>query len=170
MGLGAARAIDACVSMLHVTARDERDAIVRLTASTGVFTALEVETVGELLDQYFADAAGSGYFCLSYGESERPLGFALWGTRDLSERGYDLFWIATHPDAQRRGVGQALLAAVEARIREAGGYWLTIETSSTAPYAAARRLYERCGYQASMTLPDFYRDGDGLVVYTKRVQ
>jgi hypothetical protein len=30
-------------------------------------------------------------------------------------------------------------------------------------------LYERCGYRTSMTLPDFYRDGDGLVVYTKRV-
>lgn len=155
--------------MVHETTRDERDAILRLVALTGVFNELEVETVGELLDEYFDDPNGSEYYCLSYRESGRTLGFALWGTRDLSERGFDLFWIATHPDAQRRGVGRALLEAVETRIREAGGYWLLIETSSTAPYAAARSLYERCGYQAAMTLPDFYRDDDGLVVYAKRV-
>lgn len=156
--------------MVHMTTRDEHETIVQLAAATGVFNALEVETVGELLDEYFDRPQASGYYCLSYGESGRTLGFALWGTRDLSERGYDLFWIATHPDAQGHGVGRALLEAVEAWIREAGGYWLVIETSSSAPYGAARRLYERCGYQAAVTLPDFYRDGDGLVVYTKRVQ
>jgi ribosomal protein S18 acetylase RimI-like enzyme len=97
------------------------------------------------------------------------LGFATWGPRDLSGKGYDLYWIATRSGRQRRGVGRALLAAVEEQVQARNGYWIWIETSDTAPYAPAHGFYESCGYRRALALPDFYRDGDGLVVYIKRL-
>ncbi len=151
------------------TAPDERDEIAQIAIETGVFNAHELGAVDELLDGYFADPEKSGYHFLSYRADGRVLGFATWGPRSLSDKGYDLYWIATRPLGQRRGVGRALMAAVEASVRARGGYWVVIETSDTPDYAAARGFYESCGYRRAAVLPDFYRDGDGLVIYAKRL-
>ena len=70
---------------------------------------------------------------------------------------------------QGRGVGRALMNAVEEKIRERNGVWLVIETSDTVRYLPARRLYERCGYTLAMLMADFYRNGDGLCTYIKRL-
>ncbi len=42
-----------------------------------------------------------------------------------------------------------------------------IETSSTLPYALARRLYESSGYRCDAVIHDFYAPGDDLLIYTK---
>jgi ribosomal protein S18 acetylase RimI-like enzyme len=151
------------------TTRAEREAIIHIARDTGAFSDEEVVTVAELLDDYYRDADTSGYYFLTFRDEERALGFACWGPRDLASRGYDLYWIATHPDAQRRGAGRALLDAVEAGVRERGGGWVWVETSSTPLYAAARAFYEKCGYRRLVMLEDFYRNGDSLVIYVKRI-
>ena len=151
------------------TTPDERREIAQIAIETGVFNDYELGTLDELLDGYFDDPEKSGYHFLSYRENGHVLGFALWGPRALSDKGYDLYWIATRPSGQRRGIGRALMAAVEGLVRARGGYWLVIETSDTPLYAAARGFYERCGYRRAAVLPDFYRDGDGLVICAKRV-
>jgi ribosomal protein S18 acetylase RimI-like enzyme len=151
------------------TTPEEREQILEVAQETGVFNSHEMETVDELLRGYYDDPEVSGYYFLSYRANGGVLGFATWGPRSLSERGYDLYWIATRPEAQERGVGRALMQAAEAHIRARGGYWVVIETSDTPMYEAARRFYESCGYQRAVVLPDFYRDGDGLVVYTRRI-
>jgi ribosomal protein S18 acetylase RimI-like enzyme len=147
----------------------EREAILQIARETGVFNAHELDTVDDLLRGYYGDRVKSGYNFFSFRDGDRVLGFTAWGPRDLSERGYDLYWIATRPDAQGRGVGRALMNRVEAEVKARGGYWVLVETSDTPMYAPARRFYESCGYQRAVVLPDFYRDGDGLVVYTRRV-
>jgi len=62
-----------------------------------------------------------------------------------------------------------LMQAAENHIAARGGYWIVVETSDTPMYAPARRFYEGCGYQRAAALPDFYRDGDGLVIYARRI-
>lgn len=151
------------------TSPDEREQIVQVAIEASVFTEREVATVAEMLDAYYDDPEVSGYHFLSYREDGRVLGFASWGPRDLAMHAFDLYWIAARPDVQRRGVGRALIEAVEAQARACGGGWMWVETSDTPTYAAARALYERCGYRRLARLPDFYRSGDGLVIYTKRV-
>jgi hypothetical protein len=42
-----------------------------------------------------------------------------------------------------------------------------IETSSTAPYVLARRLYESSGYRCDAVVRDFYAPGDDLLIYAK---
>jgi GNAT superfamily N-acetyltransferase len=53
-------------------------------------------------------------------------------------------------DSARRGVGTALLAAVEARARSLGSHKIRLET---AEYQA-RPFYERNGYRCACTLED----------------
>jgi len=155
---------------ISATRPDEFDAIMEMTKRAAVFNEKEVHTVTELLEGYAEGPEISGYNFLSCHEDSRIIGYACWGPRELSGNGYDLYWICADPAVHSRGVGRALMQAVEEEIRRRNGVWLVIETSDTDHYAPARRLYERCGYSLAMYLPDFYKDGDGLCTYTKRVR
>jgi len=173
------------------TRRDEFDEIMAMTKRAAVFNEKEVDTVTELLEGYEEGPEISGYNFLScrvaahpersaadYSPGEgskdaRPgqiIGYACWGPRELSGNGYDLYWICADPAVHSKGVGRALMQAVEEEIRKRHGVWLVIETSDTDHYAPARRLYERCGYTLAMLLKDFYHDGDGMCTYTKRLR
>ncbi len=172
---------------IGATRRDEFDEIMAMTKRAAVFNEEEVETVTELLEGYEEGPEISGYYFLSCREPKHPersreaaeskdthpgqvIGYACWGPRELSGNGYDLYWICADPAVHSKGVGRALMNAVEEEICKRNGVWLVIETSDTEHYAPARRLYERCGYTLVMLLGDFYKDGDGLCTYTKRLR
>ena len=155
---------------ISATRRDEFDEIMEMTRRAAVFNETEVDTVTELLEGYEEGPEISGYYFLSCRENDQVIGYACWGPRDLAGNGYDLYWICADPAVHSKGVGRALMSAVEAEIRQRHGVWLVIETSNTEHYAPARRLYERCGYTLAMLLQDFYHDGDGLCTYTKRLR
>lgn len=95
-----------------------------------VFSADEVACVNELWNIYQERGHAGGYTFWVYRANERILGYACFGFHTLTQGVYDLYWIAVHPDAQGQGVGRALLAHVESRVIERGGYMLLIETSS----------------------------------------
>lgn len=155
---------------IGATRRDEFDEIMAMTKRAAVFDETEVYTVTELLEGYEEGPEESGYYFLSCRENGQVIGYACRGPRQLSGNGYDLYWICADPAVHSKGVGRALMSAVEEEIRQRNGVWLVIETSDTDHYAPARRLYERCGYTLSMLLQDFYHDGDGLCTYTKRLR
>jgi GNAT superfamily N-acetyltransferase len=74
------------------------------------------------------------------------------------------------PHAQRRGVGAALLAAVEDLARGMGRTTLVLDTISGS---AAARLYERGGWERVGEIPAFALMPDGAMApttyYTKRL-
>jgi hypothetical protein len=45
-----------------------------------------------------------------------------------------------------------------------------VETASQQKYAPTRAFYERCGYTATATLPDFYSPGDDKIIYSKSLK
>jgi len=71
------------------------------------------------------------------------------------------------PEARGRGIGHALLRGAESEVRRRQGRLLLVETSSTAEYRLARRLYEGSGYRLEAVVRDFYSPGDDLVIYAK---
>lgn len=156
---------------MPVSASDasERDAIIQMARDTAVFSPEEVDTVGELFDEFLRDAKASGYYYLSYRENDAVLGFACWGPASFSSGATDLYWICTAPAAQGRGVGQALFQAVEAAVRAAGRWLIVIWTSSRPEYASANRFYLRQGCVLAAQVPDYYDRGDDLCMYTRRL-
>jgi ribosomal protein S18 acetylase RimI-like enzyme len=87
----------------------------------------------------------------------------------MTEGTYDLYWIACHPARQRTGVGTALLAAMEADLRRRGARLVRVETSGTPVYQPTRAFYERAGFHETARIHDFYRPGDDLVIFTRRL-
>ncbi len=154
--------------MIRLALEDDGEAVIGITAESGIFKPAEVECVKELWEDYIEKGADSGYeFLVFCQEKGKVVGYSCFGPHPLTEGTFDLYWIAVHPQNRGRGVGKALLARVEERVREASGRLLLIETSGTLHYAPARRLYESAGYEREATICDFYAPGDDLIIFSK---
>ena len=85
----------------------------------------------------------------------------------MTDRRFDLYWVAVDQDLARQGVGKQLLARMEEELTGQGGGIIYVDTSSTPGYDRARSFYEKNGYGVACVLPDFYRAGDDRVIYRK---
>jgi ribosomal protein S18 acetylase RimI-like enzyme len=93
--------------------------------------------------------------------------YTCYGRIPGTDASFDLYWIATRADQHRRGHGRRLLQETERRILRMGGRRVYIETSSRPQYAPTREFYRACGYTELAHFEDFYRPGDGKLVYGK---
>lgn len=155
--------------MLRPITPDDTDALVELTAGTGFFKPLELDTLREVLDDYHAGNQEYGHRSFVWEEAGRLLGYIYHAPAAMTDRTWYLYWIAVASDHQGRGLGGRLLEFAEQDVREQAGRLLLIETSSTPHYEPTRRFYLKYGYQLTATIPDYYADGDGMVVFSKRV-
>lgn len=73
--------------------------------------------------------------------------------------------LATAPQARRRGVGAALLEALEGALRARGAVELWLELR--ADNAAAMALYQRQGYAITGRRPRYYADGMDAVLMSR---
>ena len=156
--------------MITIASQEDGPQIHAVNANTNVFSQEEVECVDELWKEYQVQGAErSGYYFIVEKEDGQVLGYACYGPRALTDRTYDLYWIAVGPNVRRGGVGRGLLAATEAAVRKLGGRLLIVETSGLPKYEPTRAFYLATGYILEATLKDFYRDGDDLVIFTKHL-
>lgn len=142
----------------------------KLVEITGFFHHDEVEVAKELVQERLLKGDASGYFFLFAEHYGRLVGYTCYGPIPCTQSGFDLYWIAVHPDYQGRGVGRKLMQLTEGKIKEAGGERIYADTSQRIQYASTRAFYERCGYQQESLLVDFYAPGDGKAVYCKKLR
>jgi ribosomal protein S18 acetylase RimI-like enzyme len=128
-----------------------------------------VALAGKLVKARIEEGSSSGYDFAIAEENGSLAGYSCFGLIDGTESSYDLFWIVVDPKRQRGGLGRQLLERTEAAIRDAGGTRYYAETSSTETYAPTRQFYLRAGFKEVATIADFYRAGDGKVIFEKRV-
>lgn len=157
------------MALRDLTAPD-RAPVERILRATGVFTEEEVAVALELVDAGLAPSSGDGYRFLVAEDEGGVAGYACWGATPLAEGTHDLYWIAVDPARSGRGIGTALLSAVERSLRAEGGRLLIAETAGKAAYDGTRAFYLARGYREEARIADFYREGDDKVVYVKRLQ
>lgn len=151
--------------------RSDVDAIGTLVDRTGVFSEQEIAIARELAEENLSKGAEvSGYHFLIADGAHGIQGYSCFGPIPGTDRRFDLYWIAVHPQHRRVGLGQRLLAATEAAALKLDGVILFAETSTRAPYAPAHRFYDSCGFQRVAEVSDWYADGDGLAIYGKRLE
>ena len=155
--------------VVEVTPADEAVQIVGVAREAGVFSDEEIAVVRELMDDYVAKGGASSYRFLSCRQGGRVVGFACYGRRSMTQSTFDLYWICSAPSAQHKGVGGMLLRQTEQNICALGGRLMIVETSSLPEYEPARRFYDSHGYRREAVIQDFYAEGDGLVLYSKKL-
>jgi D-alanine-D-alanine ligase-like ATP-grasp enzyme/GNAT superfamily N-acetyltransferase len=138
-----------------------------LAAATGFFHRDEVDVAVELVEERLNKGAASGYEFVFAEQDGGLLGYSCFGPIPCTRSSYDLYWIVVSPKVQGAGIGRAVLAETERRIRALGGTRLYAETSSRAQYQATRAFYQRTGFTLAEVLADFYDHDDGRCTYVK---
>lgn len=155
------------VELRHPTLAD-RGALADLVSRDGLFTKDEVTVALELIDAALEEPKGE-YRVLVAEHDGMLSGYICYGPTPMTDGTWDLYWIATHPDARGQGVARALVERMEAELRGFGARLIRVETSQQESYGAAHAFYERMGYPCAARLPAFYKQGDDLLILLKRL-
>ena len=147
----------------------DKPALLQILQNTPEFTPVDVRVAAELLDAYLEDPVNSGYFVLVAEADSSVTGYVCYGPTPLTTGTWDVYWMVVAPLEQGRGIGQALLAAAEAKMKEAQGRLILIETSSRPEYEKTRRFYLSQAYELISRIPDFYEFGDDKLTFQKRL-
>ena len=98
------------------------------------------------------------------------VGAAYFGPESHSDRVWNLYFLAVAKHRQGNGAGSALVAWVEANLRNRGSdvaKLLLIETSSVDSFAPTRAFYRKQGYVEEARVREYYGAGDDKVVFWK---
>jgi len=122
----------------------------------------------ELVDDALARSDSDYWFRIACDEIGLT-GYICYGPTPMTAASYDLYWIVVDARARGRGVAGRLIDAMESDLRGRGASGVRIETSHLESYGAARALYDRHAYAEVARIADFYRPGDALVTFYKRL-
>ncbi len=147
----------------------DKPVIMRILSDTPEFPPTDISVAGELLDAYLEDPVNSGYYVLVAEADAAVVGYICYGPTPLTTGTWDVYWMAVAQPEQGQGIGQALLAAAEAKIKETQARLVLIETSSKSNYEKTRRFYQSQGYEVISHIPDFYEPGDDKLTFQKRL-
>lgn len=153
--------------MIRPLCREDRQPIRQLLIETQVFTDEEVYIALELIDIALDKPEQKDYIINTYEDDGQVLGYYCVGPTPATQSTFDLYWIATKPSVQGKGIGAALDEHATGLIRSRGGRLVVAETSSQPKYEKTRRFYLARGYGELSRIRDYYRRGDDLVVYGK---
>jgi GNAT superfamily N-acetyltransferase len=143
--------------------------LIDLARGTGVFKPLEIEALEEVLIDYFATTHAHGHRSVTYEEKSTILGFAYFAPAAMTDRSWYLYWIAVRKTTQAKGIGGKLLKFVEDDVRHHQGRQVLIETSSLPHYELTRKFYLKHDYEQAAVVPDYYAEGDHMVVFRKKM-
>jgi len=148
----------------------DRGKIASLLRQRSVFTDEEIQVALDVIDEALNRPERKDYQVYGAFDTDRNLsGFICFGPIPMTEKCYDLYWIMVDEASSRQGVGGRLLGLMEKFVAREGARRIYVETSSTAPYQAARAFYEKHGYRLVCSLNDFYREGDHKMIFMKEV-
>lgn len=153
--------------MIRPASPEDAERLVELTEATNSFQPHEIEALRGVLDAYFG--GDTGHACFASEVGGRIDGYVYLGVADMADRTWYVWWIAVDPTAQGKGVGKKLLVLAEDEARKRGGRLMLIETSGLPGYEPTRHFYSKHGYGQEAVLRDYYRDGDDMVVFRKRL-
>jgi GNAT superfamily N-acetyltransferase len=147
----------------------DRARLIEIISQGAGFRAEEVSCALELLDAALARAEGNTYEALIAvdEDGDRPIGYACFGATPMTETTFDLYWLVVAADARGKGIGGALMTAVEELLRARGARRIRVETSSLEGSGGAARFYAKSGYARVGVVPDFYRPSDDLLTFLK---
>jgi len=160
----------------------DRAALEAALRSDDTFRDDEVAVALELIDDALGSDSSDYWFRLvvpggdgeldnRVGREQTPpvLGYICYGPTPMTESSFDLYWIVVHAAARGQGIARLLIDSMEEHLGQKGASGIRIETSHLESYGSARRVYERHRYVEVGRIPDFYRGGDDLVTFYKKL-
>ena len=99
-----------------------------------------------------------------------PAGLVFTEPEPMTDGTWNMRALGVVPGHQGRGLGRAVVAAVEEDLASAGQRILIVDTSGTADFAGARAFYAALGYDEEARIRDFWAEGDDKVTFRKPLE
>jgi len=150
--------------MIRRTVESDHDALIALATASGLFEQEQAELLADMLkspteeDVWFTDDDGTG-----------PVGVAYMAPEKMTCGTWNLYWIAVHPDQQRKRRGKAILNHVQKWLMERGERILLVETAGTDDFDYVRKFYVDNGFEREAQIRDFYDTGVDKIVFRKSI-
>jgi ribosomal protein S18 acetylase RimI-like enzyme len=157
--------------MIDPAKPEDAPAIHRIAQDAGVFSSQEVLCVGEMLDAFFDPSPTDDFvFLVARNGGRAVTGFICYGPTSFADRIWEVYWICVERRHQRNHVAQELMGRVYAEVCAKSARALYLETSDSTDYAPARAFYLRQGFECVAHLNDFYKQGEGKVIYRRTLE
>ena len=141
-----------------------------LAEKTGAFAPVEIEVLREVIEDSFGKE-DSHYIFFDEKQGDSLQGYLVFGRTPLTDCGWDAYWLVVDKEVQRKGIGMRLLQRMQQHIcRERSKAVIRIETAGKKEYAYVRNFYKKAGFEEAGRIPDFYADGDDLVIFSKTIK
>ena len=145
----------------------DRSPLAELLNRVENFSRDEVVCALELIDA--ALQTDKDYWVLVAEHDGALAGYICFGPTPMPSGTFDLYWIATDPNARGKGAGRALVTAMETALTRRGGRLIRVETSALEAYGPTRGFYAALKYAEEARFRDFYKPGEDLVILSKRL-
>jgi ribosomal protein S18 acetylase RimI-like enzyme len=155
--------------MLKRVQPSDTPTLLAIATGTEVFKPHELVALQEVLDDYHAANHQYGHTAYAWHEGDTIRGFVYYAPTAMTDRTWEVWWIAVDVAYHGRGLGKQLLQWAEEDGGRAGARLMLLETSSTGAYESTRQFYLKQRYVLAATVPDFYSDGDDKLIFWKRL-
>ncbi len=132
---------------------------------TGLFPS---EMLPEMMQDFLSNPENKSLWLTCEDQGE-PIGFCYATPEELTDGTWNMLAVAVHPMKQNRGAGAAILASLEALLRERGQRVLIADTSGKDAFSGTRAFYVRNGYTQEACIRDFWAEGDDKITFWKRL-
>jgi ribosomal protein S18 acetylase RimI-like enzyme len=132
------------------------------------FSPAEVACALELIDLALTPG-NPDYSVLVASKGKKLVGYICFGPTPMTDRTFDLYWIASAPEVRGQGVGAALVSAMEGELRRRKARLIRVETSALEAYGPTRGFYQAMQYREEARFRNFYKDSEDLIILAKRL-
>jgi ribosomal protein S18 acetylase RimI-like enzyme len=154
---------------IRETLGEDNDALVSIIERTANLTREEKDCAAELLHIYLTEPGQTDYYFITALKDGVPAGYACYGSRPLAQGVYDLYWIVVDENMKGAGIGRTLIEKTIELLYPVKARMLVAETSGLPAYEASRGFYLKCGFEEEARIKEFYKPGDDIVFYVKRL-
>ncbi len=100
---------------------------------------------------------------------DNPIAVLYFAPERMTVGTYNLYLIAIQKELQGKGFGKEIMTFVEQYLKELNGRILIVETSGLPEFELTRKFYDKCNYERSAVIKEFYQEGEDKVIFWKKL-
>lgn len=150
---------------VRAVTKSEIDGLKKVVDSCGLFPS---EYLDEMISDYFNNPETQDIW-FTYIDDNIPIAIGYCVPEKFTDGTYNLLAIGVSRDSQRKGVASEMMNYIEQLLKQKDGRILIVETSSDDAQIGARKFYKQIGYTQEAVIRDFWKDGEGKIVFWKKL-
>ena len=139
----------------------------QIVASTGFYNENEISVAVDLVQERLDRGLACDYLFIFADYGGRAVSFVCFGPIPCAKNNFEMYWMATHGDYRRKGIGREILKRVERVVWAFSGRALYLSTSSKQIFMSTREFFLKSNYRVDATLFNFYDENEHRMVFTK---